>query len=320
MFADNQNFYTTGSDGRVYQWDISKPSDQGKLLFRNFNIVNEKIALSDDNGLLICANKSPFISIFDLNASEGGLTQIQTPMSATYDATFIPGTRDFLITGSDSTIYRYQNSEIKPVIKLRSKAFKIELLADGQHLLVGSESGKVFLYRISDASLISEFNASTNAIISAIASNADMSKISFGDNEGLVRIIDLNPQFEQVRETDLRGHDDKIVSDLTFNESLGQLISASTDGSVRVWDLAETDNFPIVIDDHDAWVLSIALSPDGKSLYVGCRDKVFRRYPMTVETMSEELIPKISRSITPIEWSRYIGDDIGYTTIVDKSQ
>ena len=58
---------------------------------------------------------------------------------------------------------------------------------------------------------------------------------------------------------------------------------------------------------------------DKNHIFAGCKDQVFRLYPIKSEILAETLKSKLSRDITAEEWDRYIGDDLPYEPIFDES-
>ncbi|MGH8931953.1 MAG: hypothetical protein ACRDZO_15360 [Egibacteraceae bacterium] len=62
----------------------------------------------------------------------------------------------------------------------------------------------------------------------------------------------------------LRGHDGR-VHDAVFSPDGRRLVSAATDGTLRVWDLQQPAE-PIVLRGHDGAVQGIAMSPDGRQV------------------------------------------------------
>ncbi len=80
----------------------------------------------------------------------------------------------------------------------------------------------------------------------------------------------------KLRGTPLRGHDEPI-SDLAFTPDGAWSITASHDGSVRLWDRTGTASRPTTLRGHSRGVLDILVSPDSRYLFTaGENGKVLR--------------------------------------------
>ncbi|PTB91075.1 hypothetical protein C9994_16180, partial [Marivirga lumbricoides] len=54
-------------------------------------------------------------------------------------------------------------------------------------------------------------------------------------------------------------------------------------------------------------------------IFAGCKDQVFRLYPIKSRLLAQTLKEKMKRDITREEWDRYIGDEIDYDPIMTES-
>jgi WD40 repeat protein len=142
--------------------------------------------------------------------------------------------------------------------------------------------------------------------------------LAAGDNSGQVTLFYLDENFNTKNSISLRGSDGEIMTDITFNAAENQVISASKKGVIRMWNLQDPDEFPMIINEPGSWVNAIALM-DKNHIFAGCKDQVFRLYPIKSEILAETLKSKLSRDITAEEWDRYIGDDLPYEPIFDES-
>ena len=139
--------------------------------------------------------------------------------------------------------------------------------------------------------------------------------LAYSNSAGLVKLLRLEGPAGIITTTNLRGHDNKIVFDLKYNPIRKQLISAGSDGSIRIWDVDNMENFPIVIEDNKAWVISIAISPGGENVLAGCQDRVLRAYPLSSSALAATLKIKIDRNFTKEEWDKYVGEDIPFRDV-----
>lgn len=68
------------------------------------------------------------------------------------------------------------------------------------------------------------------------------------------------------------GHSE-IVNDVAFSPNGRQVGSASSDGTIRIWDMA-TGSELMTLQGHDSEVISVAFSPDGKRIISGSKDGI----------------------------------------------
>src|SRR5690606_19125225 len=88
-------------------------------------------------------------------------------------------------------------------------------------------------------------------IIHSLAFSEASNKIAIGDHVGNLMVMTFNNNLAKENEYQLVGHNNRIITELIFNEPLNQLISSSTDGTVRIWNLSDPERFPIVINESN---------------------------------------------------------------------
>ncbi len=95
----------------------------------------------------------------------------------------------------------------------------------------------------------------------ALAFSPDGKLIAVGDKKGILRIFNLETRTEHSRPA---SHDSPVTTTAFFREGL-KLVSGSTDGTIRIWDVADGRTvrmwqFP------EYHIHSLAVSPDGKKI------------------------------------------------------
>jgi WD40 repeat protein len=105
------------------------------------------------------------------------------------------------------------------------------------------------------------FNSTSN-LIYAISVNSAGTRIAFVDKNGTLRITDAKSN-SIVRV--VPAHSGRAL-DVKFSPDDRQIATCGVDKTVKIWDAGNFTNRPIVISKHNAWVLAVAFSSDGKYL------------------------------------------------------
>jgi WD40 repeat protein len=102
------------------------------------------------------------------------------------------------------------------------------------------------------------------------------------------------------------------VNSLSFGPRGDFLASASSDGKVRLWNLADKNSQPVALGGHEKWVWAVAFTPDGSRLVSGSEDRTARVWPARTALMAGELCQAVHRGLTPEEWKQYMPADLAY--------
>jgi cell division protein FtsN len=130
--------------------------------------------------------------------------------------------------------------------------------------------------------------------------------IAAGTVEGPILVLTRGNEDSPV---ELAGHSSGVTG-LRFGADGARLASSSLDGTVRLWDVRAPGREPIVLAGHSGWVWTVALSPDGTALLSGGADRTIRSWPTRAQPMLEGLCARVSRNLTPEEWSAFLPADI----------
>jgi WD40 repeat protein len=102
------------------------------------------------------------------------------------------------------------------------------------------------------------------------------------------------------------------VNALSFDARGDVLASASSDGTVRLWQVRRPEVQPIVLSGHDRPVWSVAFS--GNRLVSGGDDRTVRLWPANTDTLAADLCRATeNQQLTREEWTRYMPADVPYT-------
>ncbi len=305
QFVKNKYLYTTGTSGRINSWEVeNKNSTKSMIIFDKEGVFIKSIYVDGDNQKLIALTDGPDFYIINVGERIRTTEKYTLPKGYAFDVVFNNKT-DFLISSSDSTIYQFKEGQLSPQLKVDSRIFDMELLNNNQ-LVTGNNRGEIEIWNIKEKKLHQKLNEANNKIIHSIAVSSNM--IATGDNSGLVTLYSLDKNNMVETSISLKGTDGEIMTDITFNEDEGQVITSSTKGTIRLWNVNNAEEFPMIINEPGSWVNAIALL-NQSYIFAGCKDQIFRLYPINSDILAETLKNMMKRDITREEWDRYIGND-----------
>ena len=89
----------------------------------------------------------------------------------------------------------------------------------------------------------------------------------------------LDRNYRPSWQTILQGHSDWVLS-VAFAPDGQTLASASSDQTIRLWDLNNPDANPTILQGHSDWVHSVAFAPDGQTLASASDDQTIRLWDL----------------------------------------
>ncbi|GAG56625.1 unnamed protein product, partial [marine sediment metagenome] len=87
--------------------------------------------------------------------------------------------------------------------------------------------------------------------------------------------------------------------DIKFSPDDKQIATASTDGTIQIWEADDLENLPVVFKDSEGYVLTVAFSPDGKKLVAGSnQEDLLIARPTRSEFMAGDICTQLNRNFT----------------------
>ncbi|NMM48461.1 nSTAND1 domain-containing NTPase [Marinigracilibium pacificum] len=303
--------YSAGSDGRVIRWNSDNPQSGHDIIAHHPGRINRTLALSKDERYLAVAGDFNYIEIYDLNDVSANPVKVKTNIREIWYMTFTPDKRGLLASGSDKRVIYWDNENVTDLLSSDYKINDITLSPDGSKLIVAKNNGEVVEVDRNDGNksrVIHRDRRGIPIITSAFSHSGRY--LVLGGEKGGVTIIDNN---KGTIIAELSGHQAR-VNNITFSHDDKRLATGSFDKTVRLWNMDNLFDPPIVLRDHEDWVWSIQFTPDNNFLLAGCRDHLIRLWPTQTKLMAKKLCEKLKRDMSPQEWESYVGEDIPYET------
>jgi WD40 repeat protein len=316
VYAPNgEDFYTTGSDGKILKWN-SKDYSYQTLYQPASRFIYYDMQVSPDGNWLIVGGDAPHILVINLNTLK--TIKIEGHTGPVTRLMFLPNSEYFISYGiQDSTlrINDYVNSsELK---KFDSRYTAITLNDDGSTLIAGNEKGQIDVWNTNNMDKLETYKISEKPIY-AIEFSPDNKTIAIGDESGVVQIGDVigNDFFLTKSLSSQRSR----INMIRFSQDGQLLATASLDGTVQLWVLARMDKMlPVAFKDHQDYVWSIEFNTTSDYLMAGTKDGVLKLWPTKPDLMAEDLCKYLYRNMSKMEWDRYVGDDINYENTCEKA-
>ena len=142
--------------------------------------------------------------------------------------------------------------------------------------------------------------------------------LAYGNEAGNVIIWDV--EIDEQVQPKLAGFR-APVTDIEFSPDNRLLVVTSRNRQVRVWDMDNLYDLPIVLRDYTGqsagtgWVYDADFSPDGKYFVTAAGDGAIRRYPTNIAEMADLICENIKSgqgNMSDNEWRQYVGEGISY--------
>jgi WD40 repeat protein len=323
----SKKLYSGGSDGRILRWTYTGKQWQMEVLVgprSNYQVYS--LAVSKDGTKLAAAGiafgdaTNNFMELYDLVNTKAA-PKIIRGYSYDIDNLFFSadGKGIFSRDNSGKSIKYNDLNTAKEIITSTEKINHIDISPDYKWIAGAGNDGNLYLWdaanNYSQSVLLKNVAANGKAApITSVGFTNDSKSIVIGDVKGLVKIISMaNPS----RIQPLSGHESGIEQ-IVFNHAGTFMATASNDKTVRLWNLKDLREQPMVLRGHADWVRTAVFSADDEQLLAGMHsnaekaEETIHAWPTKIETMSSLLCSFITRDLTEDEWYTYVDDELKY--------
>lgn len=348
VFQPNgRRFFTTGSDGRVVQWDIDEwnalgvPAHRSSELPFDGDAVHNTLALSPNGDRLLVGGELGRLQVYNFGnkmikhfdwPKEKGTEEI-------FAASFLNNTGALVGMGRTHAYYlRDENAPMREIAKINSGVSTFLETGQGVVPLSAQFAYRDNLTEFSIEGLINgrmlrqdrgtrQITAQSNygALTALVAEQLDgTGLLAFGFQHGQIVLgrMDDVATLEINNLVALFKQNQSPIVDLAFSPNGRYLAAASLDGRATLWDLkiSESDPTyqPLLLEDHEGWATSLCFSPDDRFLLVGTKNGEVAFWNLDPRVYAEHLCTQLRlRYLSPRydemetnEWRRFFGTDI----------
>ncbi|RPD70204.1 WD40 repeat-like protein [Lentinus tigrinus ALCF2SS1-7] len=183
---------------------------------------------------------------------------------------------EYLASGSNDEkviLWRVQDGQedrrLSPGVPIHTVAYT----PDGSKLIAGAYNGSLIIWETEGYQQLRVITKHL-AVITFIVFSPDGRLMATGGTESDCYIWDLETLGQGEPKSVLQGHKGMVCS-AAFSPDRNRIVTASDDGSARVWK-TETGEALVILHEHTGPVWTVAFSPDGKRVASGSSDSTVK--------------------------------------------
>ena len=306
QFGKDPNiFFSAGSDGKVLKWDLNNIDNLPTTIYEGDHLIRS-IDLSYDGEwiLIVTKEKGVILAPVDpLSIESGGIIQDKEPVQT---AAFFPNDLKYLTVNNKGEL-KVKGYEVEtPSLGIsKSRVNALSIKEDDSKIFAGLESGNVLIFGENETR---ELYTKDPYAINTMAISSDHKLLALGRELGDAIIWDIDRK--EILRT-IPAHQ-SAITDVDFHPNDNKLLTASRDGTVKIWDIDDPVKLPKVLDDHLSWVLTAGFDQTGEKVISGSADNYIRVWPLDPEILAQRICEIVDRNLTEAEWKEFVGKEIPY--------
>lgn len=293
--------YSASHDGAIRK--LNTQTNDDTELYKS-DILFNALALSEDGNYLAAGGDNG--NIIHLSLLDGMEKSSTLPEGKEITSMAFHPSGDRFYTGDlAGNIYEVSSKNTpKLLLKKNSKIGSMDVNPQKGDIIYTDDMGRLFHYDgIKDSLVIRK-----EQMFTRVAYNNQGDLLIAGDITGHMYIWDVKSGRLLL---DVPAHEDYIY-DISFNRTNKLMATASSDKVVKVWDLNNLNNEPIILDDHMWFVFSISFDAHGEKIYSGMQNGRVKEWRINASDYADIICGNISRNFSQEEWDKFIGSDIPY--------
>jgi WD40 repeat protein/energy-coupling factor transporter ATP-binding protein EcfA2 len=308
--VSDDEFYSAGAQGSILKWNLENTQWIADTIAPIRNRRNIKSMIFDQEnkhmyaaGQFVTEEGKSIIERYDLTKGRSQPQEIKGVKGSFVKMQFSNNSLWVLDEGGTS-INKVEEGMSRQVYQSEEKINDFEVDDKAPYIWLATNSGK--LIRLNKTGQEDTVLFQAEAPLTAVVSKFNF--IATGDINGLVNLF-TNNRFSSPNT--LTGHVGEIDA-LQINENGTALLTAGKDRAVRVWNLSEITQPPLVLTDHEDWVWSTDFSANNKWIFSATEDGMLHVWPYSIDKMGAELCDTLTRNMSAAEWDTYVGSDLPY--------
>ncbi|HVQ38517.1 MAG TPA: caspase family protein [Pyrinomonadaceae bacterium] len=269
LSGDGAKLTAGGSGSSLSVWNVSQSEAQQTITVpRASRFVPERVALSPDGKLIAAGGRDNAIKLWDAGTGRE-LSTLTGHVKSIRHLVFSPDNKLLASGGQDTAVKIWSvatGKELKTLAAHSGGVTALAFSADGKRVVSGSQDRMILIWDIaqgdSDAAYLGH-----KGWVNAVALSPDGRRLASGSEDGEVRIWEVasrsaegEPQVVKRPLYTLTGHTGPVNS-LIFNSGGKLVVSGSSDGSMKLWDVAAGMELASLFSlDEQDWLV---LTPDG---------------------------------------------------------
>jgi hypothetical protein len=315
-----KKLYSGGSDGRILRWtDANNKWTLEELVgaradYHVYSIaVNNEGTLLASGGLAFGDATKNFIELYDLKNISAAPKKIMGYQYDIENLYFTPDGKGLYARDNSGHSIKFSDlTTAKEVVSSKEKLSNIALSPNGNWLAGAGDDGSLLLWDTRNNYAVKTLYKNPDGL-SAVGFSRDGKTLVVGDLKGQVKIIGMDNGSVRT----LSGHTSGIEQ-IVFNSTGKFMATASDDKTVRLWNMENLREQPIVLSGHADWVRTAVFSADDEQLLAGMHSnaekakETIHAWPTKIETMSGLLCGYLTRNLTDDEWAIYVDKDLTF--------
>jgi WD40 repeat protein len=268
---DGQSLAAGGQDGTVVLWDVA--SRRVRSTFRGSKDMDAKIAVSPRGDLLATPTSDNTVTLYEFSTGQVRAT-LRGHQAQVTGVAFSPDGR-MLATGSQDKTLKLWNvpagTELRTLEGHTGVLFAVAFAPDGRCLASGGGDQTVRIWDVAGGKVLHTFTEEGLSSAMSLAFDARGQRLAVGYYSGHIAVWDMEAI---TRLPFFLGHLG-AVQGVVFPPGDDTLITASRDGTVRIWDLVIQEE-RLVLPDRTDMIFCLAVAPGGEMLATAGRDGTVR--------------------------------------------